>query len=97
MDALDWRYYIIYTCWIAFEFCYLYWAVIETKGRNGRALPLEEIALLFDGHQAQEDLTFYAQAAGEGRAGEDAAGNKEKGEFDDEKLSGEHVERVERL
>lgn len=63
MDALDWKYYIVYTCWIAFEFGYLYWAVIETKGKNGRILPLEEIAALFDGEQTQEDLQFAAQVA----------------------------------
>lgn len=95
MDALDWKYYIVYTCWIAFEFVYLYFFVVETKGRDGRPLPLEEIALLFDGQQAQEDLTFYATAA-EGRAGEDAAGAREKADFEDEKVSGEHVEQVER-
>jgi hypothetical protein len=96
MDALDWKYYIVYTCWIAFEFCYLYWAVVETKGKDGRARPLEEIAQLFDGEQAHEDLQFYGQALESGRPGEAAGGVKEKGEFDDEKLSGEHVERVER-
>jgi hypothetical protein len=94
MDALDWKYYIVYTCWIAFEFCYLYWAVIETKGKDG-PLPLEQIAALFDGEDAAQEVEFYAAHAG--RTGEDAAGHKEKGEFDDEKLEGSHVEDVQHL
>ena len=70
MDALDWKYYIVYTCWIAFEFGYLYWAVIETKGKNGQILPLEEIAALFDGEQTQEDINFAAAVAAGHTAGQ---------------------------
>ena len=48
LKALGWKYYIVYTVWLAVEFVYLYFTVIETKGQNG-PLPLEEIAQLFDG------------------------------------------------
>ncbi|WRT66015.1 uncharacterized protein IL334_002966 [Kwoniella shivajii] len=55
LDALGWKLYIVYTCWLAFEFVYLWFTVIETKGKNG-PLPLEEIAALFDGNEAKEDV-----------------------------------------
>lgn len=56
MAALEWKYYIVYTCWIAFEFVYLYFTVIETKGKNG-PLPLEEIAVLFDKDNQSADIS----------------------------------------
>jgi len=47
LKALSWKYYIVYCCWIAFEFVFCYFLVIETKN-----LTLEETAALFDGHSA---------------------------------------------
>ena len=48
------------------RFVYLYFTVIETKGKNGLPRPLEEIAALFDGEQAVADLQHEtADAAGE--------------------------------
>jgi hypothetical protein len=38
------------------RFTYLFFTVIETKGPNGSPLPLEEIAKLFDGDEAEPDL-----------------------------------------
>lgn len=63
MDALNWRYYIVYCVWIGFEFVYLYFTLIETKGKNG-PLPLEEIAALFDGDEGTKAIA----AQGVGRA-----------------------------
>ncbi|KAI0035836.1 hexose transporter [Vararia minispora EC-137] len=44
LDAITWRYYIVYCCWLLFETVYCYLFIIETKG-----LSLEETAALFDG------------------------------------------------
>ncbi|KAI0055785.1 hexose transporter [Artomyces pyxidatus] len=43
LEAISWKYYIVYCCWIAFELVYCYLFVVETKG-----LSLEETAALFD-------------------------------------------------
>ncbi|KAH7338561.1 general substrate transporter [Rhizoctonia solani] len=51
LDALQWRYYLVYTCWLVFELGYMYMFVIETKGRS-----LEETAALFDGDEAVYEL-----------------------------------------
>lgn len=50
-DALNWKYYIVYTVWIAFEFAYMWLYCVETKG-----LTLEECAVLFDGADHQRQL-----------------------------------------
>ncbi|EPQ52118.1 hexose transporter [Gloeophyllum trabeum ATCC 11539] len=51
LDALQWKYYIVYVCWIAFEFVFLYFFVVETKN-----LTLEETAALFDGAEAAAEV-----------------------------------------
>ncbi|WVQ93819.1 hypothetical protein IAU59_000897 [Kwoniella sp. CBS 9459] len=61
LDAMGWKLYIVYTCWLAFEFVYLYFTVVETKGKDG-PLPLEEIAALFDGQDATDELQAAAVA-----------------------------------
>ncbi|GJJ14938.1 hypothetical protein Clacol_009208 [Clathrus columnatus] len=43
---LQWKYYIFYDAWLAFELVYCYLFVIETKNRT-----LEETAMLFDGEE----------------------------------------------
>ncbi len=48
MDALDWKYYIVFCVFLAFMVVYCYLFVIETRGPDG-PLSLEEIAALFDG------------------------------------------------
>lgn len=47
LDALDWKYYIVYDVWIAIELATVYFAFVETRNT-----PLEEIARLFDGNHA---------------------------------------------
>ncbi|KAJ8494485.1 hypothetical protein ONZ45_g3408 [Pleurotus djamor] len=51
LDAIQWKYYLVYCCWILFELVFLYFYVVETKYRT-----LEETAALFDG----EDETIQA-------------------------------------
>ncbi len=47
MNAITWKYYIVYICVIAVEIVLVYFWFPETKGRS-----LEEIAFLFDGRSA---------------------------------------------
>jgi hypothetical protein len=47
LGALDWKYYIVYDCWLAVEFVVVYLFYIETRNT-----PLEEIVKYFDGEQA---------------------------------------------
>ncbi|KAH8690337.1 general substrate transporter [Talaromyces proteolyticus] len=47
MEAITWRYYILYCCVIAVEIVIVYLVFPETKGRS-----LEEVAVLFDGEAA---------------------------------------------
>ncbi|KAJ7479501.1 general substrate transporter [Mycena latifolia] len=55
LDALNWKYYIVYCVWLAFEGVFLYFFVIETKNRT-----LEETAALFDGTRATEQIADAA-------------------------------------
>ena len=57
LDAIGWKYYIVYIVWIAFEFGFLFRYIVETRGKT-----LEETAALFDGERPQHDL---AQRGGE--------------------------------
>ena len=60
----------------------LYFWVVETKGKNG-ILPLEEIAQLFDGEDAREEVRQGAvQQVVEG------------GEYEQEKVSAGHIEKL---
>lgn len=47
LEAIGWRYYIVYTVWIAFELFVVWKWFIETKNTA-----LEEIAQYFDGNNA---------------------------------------------
>lgn len=57
LGSLGWKYYIVYVAWLSFEGVFLYFFLIETKGRT-----LEETAALFDGEDAVKAI---AQAAHE--------------------------------
>ncbi|TXT06102.1 hypothetical protein VHUM_03575 [Vanrija humicola] len=48
LAAIQWRYYIVFCVFIAFEVVFIYLFLIETRGQDG-PLPLEEIAELFEG------------------------------------------------
>lgn len=47
----------MYVCWLAFEFVFLWFFVVETKDRT-----LEETAALFDGEDAIDQITKKAVA-----------------------------------
>lgn len=47
MEAISWRYYIVYICVIAVEIVLVYFFFPETKGKT-----LEEVAFIFDGESA---------------------------------------------
>lgn len=84
MKALDWKYYIIYTVWIAFEFVFIYLYCVETKGKNG-PLPLEEIAALFDGNAGD----VAAAVKGPGALAQRSSDLKEE-----EQKGSDHVENI---
>ncbi|KZO93447.1 general substrate transporter [Calocera viscosa TUFC12733] len=58
LAALGWKYYIVYDCFLVFEFGFMYFFCIETKNRT-----LEQTAALFDGEKAVQDLTAAAITA----------------------------------
>jgi MFS family permease len=53
LDAIAWKYYIFYCCFLLFEVIVIYFLYVET-----RYVPLEEITKLFDG----EDIATVANA-----------------------------------
>ncbi|KAF5327749.1 hypothetical protein D9619_004841 [Psilocybe cf. subviscida] len=59
LDSISWWYYIFYCGWLIIELVFIYFFIVETKGRT-----LEETAALFDGEQNSGDLQdFGGQAA----------------------------------
>jgi len=48
---IGWKYYIVYVVWLMFELVFIYFFLVETKGRT-----LEETAVLFDGEDAAKDM-----------------------------------------
>ncbi|KAH9919567.1 hexose transporter [Fomitopsis serialis] len=51
LQRLAWKYYIFYCCWIAFEFVFIYFLLVETKNRT-----LEETAALFDNKDLAKEV-----------------------------------------
>jgi hypothetical protein len=90
MDALNWKYYIVYCVWLAFEFGYLFFTVIETKGKNG-PLPLEEIAALFDGQEGSNAIGRHGAGGHADAVDVDSHSNDEKLEEKHEELRAERV------
>jgi len=76
--AIAWKYYIVYVVWIAFEFVFIWFYLVETKNRT-----LEETALIFDGLNSVQQITKAAEKV-------DDVSDKES----QEKQSLEHVEVV---
>ncbi|KAG9313602.1 hexose transporter [Chiua virens] len=70
LDALGWKYYLVYVCWLACEVVFLWCFVVETKDRT-----LEETAALFDGEDAIKQITQKAMAY---EAGKDVSMSVEK-------------------
>jgi len=76
LQHITWKYYVVYCCWLAFEFVFLYRYVVETKN-----LTLEETAAIFDGEEATNEILGNGLNAVEGHH------EKELGSVDEE----EHV------
>jgi len=55
LKALAWKYYIVYVVWLAVEFVFIYFFLVETKNRT-----LEETALIFDGETSISFLSHKA-------------------------------------
>ncbi|KAI0091287.1 general substrate transporter [Irpex rosettiformis] len=51
LDAIGWRYYLVYCGWLIIELVFVVTNIVETRGRT-----LEETAALFDGEQPPQDL-----------------------------------------
>ncbi|KAJ3559384.1 hypothetical protein NM688_g380 [Phlebia brevispora] len=55
MDHINWKYYIVYCCWLLFELVFLYIFIVETMG-----LSLEETAAVFDGDDVKNAIGTVA-------------------------------------
>jgi hypothetical protein len=74
-DHIQWKYYIVYCCWLAFEGVFCYICTCFTSTLNPEQLgsiyitdiietknrSLEETAALFDGEEATEQIAHLAQ------------------------------------
>jgi len=58
LDALGWKYYLVYCGWLVFELAFIVRYIIETKGHT-----LEETAALFDGETLPEQIVSMAGEA----------------------------------
>lgn len=52
LEALGWKYYLVYACWLFVEAIFVFFFVVETKNKT-----LEETAVLFDGPEAAEKIS----------------------------------------
>jgi len=52
LNAIGWKYYLIYCAWLAVELVFVLVFIVETKGRT-----LEETAALFDGEEKPAEIT----------------------------------------
>ncbi|KAG5646741.1 hypothetical protein DXG03_002423 [Asterophora parasitica] len=77
LDAIHWKYYVVYCCWLAVETIFLFFFVIETKNRT-----LEETAALFDGDDAAQQIT--AVAAQQAGVTHDIKDEKSSGSFQEQ-------------
>ncbi|KIJ34907.1 hypothetical protein M422DRAFT_782652 [Sphaerobolus stellatus SS14] len=74
LDKIGWKYYLVYVCWLAFELVFIYFYILETKGRT-----LEETGALFDGAETVEDITFRASVLAGLDTSRDRDGGDRKG------------------
>ncbi|KAF7980377.1 hypothetical protein HWV62_38843 [Athelia sp. TMB] len=56
LDALGWKYYLVYVAWLAFECVFVFLFIIETKNKT-----LEETAALFDGDDSLASIAKRAE------------------------------------
>ncbi|KAI1783953.1 general substrate transporter [Ganoderma leucocontextum] len=77
LNALGWKYYIVYACWLVFEIGFIWCFLIETKNRT-----LEETAALFDGNHNADMLAQHA-AVNTGVTISDQHSDPEKGPSED--------------
>jgi MFS family permease len=55
LEAIQWKYYIVYAAWLVFELVFVLLFIVETKGRT-----LEETSAMFDGEDQERDLAKEA-------------------------------------
>ncbi|KAI5122234.1 hypothetical protein M0805_007101 [Coniferiporia weirii] len=72
LDNIAWKYYIVYCIWLAVELVFVYFFIVETKGRS-----LEETAALFDG----EDVVDQIMASGKEVREDHAVDEKKSNSF----------------
>lgn len=60
MDAIEWRYYIVWTCFLAFEIVVAYFLFPETRGYS-----LEEVAHVFGDAATQDQIDFINEKMAE--------------------------------
>ncbi|KAF7327815.1 Hexose transporterarabidopsis thliana mutm-like protein-1 [Mycena kentingensis (nom. inval.)] len=58
LDAIGWLYYLVYLGWLVIELAFVWFCVVETKGKT-----LEETAIIFDGPEREEDLAHMGGEA----------------------------------
>ncbi|KAL4887693.1 general substrate transporter [Aspergillus karnatakaensis] len=51
LDRIEWRWLIVYCCWLAFEVVFIYFIFPETHGRT-----LEELSFLFEGKDKADEV-----------------------------------------
>ena len=72
LERIGWKYYLVYVCWLAFEFAFLYICMSFVKLKfispndiilvivETKGRTLEETAALFDGEEATEKIVDHA-------------------------------------
>ncbi|KAL4784186.1 general substrate transporter [Aspergillus varians] len=51
LDRIQWRWLIVYSCWLAFELVFIYFFFPETQGRT-----LEELSFMFEGKEKANEV-----------------------------------------
>ncbi|EKM58308.1 uncharacterized protein PHACADRAFT_252522 [Phanerochaete carnosa HHB-10118-sp] len=87
LDAIHWKYYLVYCGWLVIELAFVMTYIVETRGRT-----LEETAVLFDGEQPAQDLAATGGEAATGVGDEPARASTDSRVLPHE---GAHVEKAE--
>ncbi|CAA7260767.1 unnamed protein product [Cyclocybe aegerita] len=83
LNALGWKYYLVYVAWLAFETVFCYFFIVETKNRS-----LEETAALFDG---DDTVAMIAGKAAEQAGITHAPVTDKSSTASDEKIDSHHI------